>query len=90
MKGPSEKGDLKFHVSKHFLVFLVFPMPLGTWVEFKVHPYHVLTHTCVSVVVCVVRKPRPCPSYSRRRDRINLGLLRSYYKGGGGALGCAL
>ena len=27
---------------------------------------------------------RPCPSYSRRRDRINLGLLRSLYKGGGG------
>ena len=26
---------------------------------------------------------RPCPSYSRRRDRINLGLLRSLYKGGG-------
>ena len=25
---------------------------------------------------------RPCPSYSRRRDRINLGLLRSLYKGG--------
>ena len=27
---------------------------------------------------------RPCPSYGRRRDRIGLGLLRSYYKGGGG------
>ena len=27
----------------------------------------------------------PCPGYSRRRDRINLGLLRSYDKGGGGA-----
>ena len=26
---------------------------------------------------------RPCPSYSRCRDRINLGLLRSLYKGGG-------
>ena len=26
---------------------------------------------------------RPCPSYSRRKDRINLGLLRSFYKGGG-------
>ena len=25
---------------------------------------------------------RPCPSYSRRRDRINLGLLCSYYKVG--------
>ena len=26
---------------------------------------------------------RPCPSYSRRRDRIILGLLRSLCKGGG-------
>ena len=39
--------------------------------------------TCVSVVVCVVRKPRPCLSYSRRRDRTNLILLHGYYKGGG-------
>ena len=38
----------------------------------------------VLVVVCVARKPRPCPSYSRRRDRINLGPWRSLYKGGGG------
>ena len=38
----------------------------------------------VLVVVCVARKLRPCPSYSRRRDRINLGLWRSLYKGGGG------
>ena len=36
------------------------------------------------VVVCVARKLRPCPSYSRRRDRINLGLWRSLYKGGAG------
>ena len=41
--------------------------------------------TCVSVVVCVVRKLRPCLSYSRRRDRINLGLWRSLYKGVEGA-----
>ena len=40
--------------------------------------------TCMSVVVCVVRKPRPCNSYSRRRDRINSVLWRSYYEGGGG------
>ena len=40
--------------------------------------------TCVSVVACVVRKVRPCPSYSRRRDRINLGLWRGLYAGGGG------
>ena len=39
--------------------------------------------TCVWVVVCVVHKPRPCLSYSRRRDRINSVLWRSYYKGGG-------
>ena len=58
--------------------------PLGTWAEVKVHSYHALTHVCV-VVVCVARKPRPCLSYSRRRDRINSVLLRSYYKGGGGA-----
>ena len=38
--------------------------------------------TCVSVVVCVARKLRPCPSYSRRRDRINLVLWRSLYRGG--------
>ena len=42
--------------------------------------------TCVSVVVYVARKLRPCPSYSRRRDRINLVLWRSLDKGGGGAL----
>ena len=36
----------------------------------------------VLVVVCVARKLRP--SYSRRRDRINLGLWRSLYKGGAG------
>ena len=40
--------------------------------------------TCVLVVVYVARKLRPCPSYSRRRDRINLGLWRSLDKGGGG------
>ena len=38
----------------------------------------------VLVVVCVARKLRPCPSYSRHTDRINLGLWRSLYKGGGG------
>ena len=38
----------------------------------------------VLVVVCVARKLRPCPSYGRRRDRINLGLWRSLYKGGAG------
>ena len=37
----------------------------------------------VLVVACIARKLHPCPSYSRRRDRINLGLWRSLYKGGG-------
>ena len=41
-------------------------------------------HLRVSVVACVARKLRPCPSYSRRRNRINLGLWRSLYRGGGG------
>ena len=44
--------------------------------------------TCMSVYVCVVRKPRPCNSYSRRRDRINYVFWRSYYKEGGGGM-CA-
>ena len=44
----------------------------------------------VLVVVCVARKLRPCPSYSRRRDRINLGLWRSLYKGGAGYKTCAI
>ena len=35
-------------------------------------------------VVCVVRKLRPCVSYSGRRDRINSVLLRSLDKHGGG------
>ena len=43
--------------------------------------------TCVSVVVCVARKLRPCPSYSRRRDRNNSVHWRSLYKGGGGTWG---
>ena len=37
----------------------------------------------VLVVVCVVRKLRPCPSYNRRRDRINFVHWRKLYKGGG-------
>ena len=41
-------------------------------------------HGCpVSVVVCVARKLRLCPSYSRPGDHINLGLWRSLHKGGG-------
>ena len=40
------------------------------------------------VLVVVARKLRPCPSYSRRRDRINLGLWRSLDKGGAGYRAC--
>ena len=40
--------------------------------------------TFVSVVVCVARKLRPCPSYSGRRDRNDSVHWRSLYKGGGG------
>ena len=40
--------------------------------------------TCVSVVVFIARKLRPCPSYSRRRDRNNSVHWRSLYKGGAG------
>ena len=47
-------------------------------------PYPPFLHQLImSVVVCVARKLCPCPSYSRRRDRVNLGLLRSLYKGRG-------
>ena len=64
---------------KHFLVFACL------WERGQrlrcTHTLHSLT--CVSVVVCVARKLRLCLSYSRRRDRINLGILRSYDKGGG-------
>ena len=42
--------------------------------------------TRVLVVVFVARKPHPCLSYSRRRDRIKSVLLRSYYKGRGGKM----
>ena len=38
----------------------------------------------MSAVVCVVRKPRPCRSYSRRRDRNGCVHWRSLYPGGGG------
>ena len=68
--------NLKIHVSNTFLCFL--------WEGGRrlrcTHTMHSLT--CVSVVVCVVRKPRPGLSYSRHRDRINSVLWRSYYKGG--------
>ena len=45
--------------------------------------------TCVLVVVYVARKLRPCPSYSRGRDRVNLVLWRSLYRGGGDTTTCS-
>ena len=64
---------------KHFLVFACL-WDCGR--RFK------CTHTMRSlawvwVVVCAACKLHPCPSYSRRRDCINLGLLRSEDKGWG-------
>ena len=47
--------NLKFDVSNTFLCFHA----LGNVGEVKLH-----SPTCVSVVVCVARKPRPCLSYS--------------------------
>ena len=47
------------------------------------HLYYALTYVCVGGCMCRL-KLRLCPSYSRRRDRINLVLWRSLYKGGGG------
>ena len=47
-------------------------------------PYPRFLHQLtMPVVVCVARKLRPCPSYSRRRDHIYLGLLHILDKGGG-------
>jgi len=71
--------NLKISCSQGFLVFAC------TW---KCGQRSRCTHTmrartCVSVVVCVARKLRPCPSYSGRRDRNNSVHWRSLYKGGG-------
>ena len=65
---------------KHFLVFAC----LGECGQRLRCTHAMRALTCVSVVVCVARKLRLCLSNSRRRDRINLGLLRSYDKGGRG------
>ena len=65
--------------SKHFLVFACL------W-ERGWRPrciYTMWALMCVSVVVCVACLLQPCLRYSRRRDRINLGLWHSLYKGGG-------
>ena len=70
--------NLKFHVTSTFLCLHAF----GTWVAVKVHSY-MRTLTCVPVVVCVAHSLRLCPSYSRRGDCLNLGLLRSLSKGRG-------
>ena len=70
--------NLKFSCSQGFLVFAC------TW---KCGRRSKCTHTmrmrtCVSVVVCVACKLRPCPSFSGCRDRNNS--LHSLYKGEGG------
>ena len=98
MKGPSEKGDL-FAVLEYMKGGQVVTHPCAPLSKIElsirspspspepeVHSYHAF-FKCMSVVVCVVLKPRPCNSYSRRRDRINSVLWRSYYKGGGGGSG---
>ena len=68
---------LKVSCFKHFLVFACF-WERGCTLRCT-HTMHSLM--CVSVVVCVARKLRPCPSYSRRRDRISVALLHTLYKG---------
>ena len=67
-------------VAKHSLVFACL------WEQgWRLRCTHTLRSLmCVSVVVCVACKLRPCPSYSRRTDCINLVLWRSLYKGGEG------
>ena len=47
------------------------------------HSYHVCAHLCVGSCMCCCRKPCPCPSYSRRRDRNICLHWRTLYKGGG-------
>ena len=77
------KGGQVATCFKHFLVFTCL------WEGGRglrcTHTVRSLTR--VLVVVSVARKPHPCPSYSRRRDRFNLVLLRSCYKGGRTELG---
>ena len=73
----------EFPCFKHFLVFAC--LWVHGWRLRCTHTVHSLT--CVSVVVCVAHKLRPCPNYSRRRDRIILVLWRSLYKVGGGGGG---
>jgi hypothetical protein len=62
----------EFPCFKHFLAFACL------WEHgWRLRCTHTMRSlTCVSVVVCVTCKLRPCPSYSRRRDRINLVLCR--------------
>ena len=94
IKGPSEQGE-RFAVFEYMKggqvathscaplqiieFFIQFPCPspeLST-----------LPQPAPVVLVCVARKRRLCPSYSRRRDRINLVLWCSLYGGRGGGGG---
>ena len=72
--------NLKFSCSQGLLVFTC------TWkCGRRSRGTHTMrARTCVSVVVFIARKLRPCPSYSRRRDRNNSVHWRSLYKGGAG------
>ena len=54
-----------------------------TWLYFWAYLCIIFPFLAPAPHVCGTCKLRPCPSYSGRRDRINLGLLRSYDKGGG-------
>ena len=84
MKGPSEKGEL-FAVLEYMKGGLVVTHPCAPPSKNRVlYAIPMYSFSCVLVVVCVVRKPCPCLSHSRRRDLINLVLLHSYYKGRGG------
>ena len=77
--------NLKFSCSQGFLVF-AYTRKCGQ----RSRCTHTMrAHTCVSVVVCVARKPRPCPSYSRRRDRNNCVHWRSLCKAWG-YFGCPM
>ena len=70
--------NLKFSCSQGFLAFAY------TWKCGRGRGALIpCARTCVSVIVCVARKLRPCPSYSGRRDRNNSVHWRSLYKGGG-------
>ena len=76
--------NLKFSCSQGFLVFAC----IWKCGQRSRHTHTMRIRTCVSVVVCVARKLRPCPSYRGCRDRNNSVHWRSLYKGMGGGVHC--